>query len=214
MKIASTIPEAKSMLVRACLREGYRQEIQRGSFADEQYRLQLDYAAVKITNPLFDMVPVPPTIDWPAEQTLSACQKYYQNYLIGSEKADGEEYTYGSRMSRNDQLSQVIDMVTKFPETNQAKLTISDPTDATIGDPACLGEIHFKFFGGQLNMYTIWRSHDLYAGFGMNITALAFLLQDISRTAELMPGSIYYFSSGSHLYGFHVDMLKPLAGGD
>jgi hypothetical protein len=214
MKICTTIPEAKQMLVREVLRNGYKLDIQRGSFAGEQYRLQLPYAAVQITNPFFDMVPVPPTIDWPKEQTLSACQAYYHDYLLGESKAKNEEYTYGSRISREDQLDHIISMLTDHPATNQAVITIGDPIDASIDDPACLREIHFKLFGGALNMHTIWRSHDLYGGFGMNMVGLAMLFQDVCNAAELFPGSIYYYSSGSHIYGFHIDLLKPLAGGD
>lgn len=213
MKICTTIPEAKQMLITEVLHTGYKVNIQRGSFAGEQYRLQLPYAAVRITNPFFDMVPVPPTIDWPKEQTLKSCHDYYREYILSDKKAENQNYTYGNRLSREAQFDHVISMLSECPCTNQAVITIGDPIDASIDDPACLREIHFKMSDGSLDMHTIWRSHDLYGGFGMNMVGLAMLFQDVCNATELSHGSIYYYSSGSHIYEFHVELLRPLLWG-
>lgn len=205
---AITIPSAKSLLVNAALRSGYYQKIDRGSFEGDQYRLQLPVAMAEITSPLFDMVPVPPTRDWPAEQTLEACEKYYAEYIVGQTIGANEEYTYADRIARGEQLSHVVDMLSETPGTNQATLTVGSPEDASIENPACLREIHFKFFNDKLNMFTIWRSHDLYAGFGMNMVGLALLFRDVCEYAGHEPGSIFYYSTGSHVYQMAVEMLK------
>lgn len=204
---ASTIPEAKSILISNVISKGYIQKISRGSYEGEQIRYQYPMVCGRINNPLFDMVPVPPTKEWVPEQTIAACEEYYQNYILQGSNSVIEEYTYADRISRENQLQNVCEILSATPDTNHALLTVGAPEDLAIKYPACLRELHFKYFEGALHMYTIWRSHDLYGGFGMNMVGLTLLFRDIAWSSGHDLGKIFYISTGSHLYGMAKDFL-------
>ena len=203
MKIYSTIPEARAALIRECKKDGYRQDIERGSFEKTGiYRVQLPVASCEITNHTFDRVPVPPPADWPVEMTTEAGENYFINYLLTGYQLVNESYTYGSRMAG--QLNDVMEMLRSKPGTNQAAVSIGREADTWLNDPACLREIHFKYFGKRLHLYCIWRSHDLVGGFPLNLFGLSRLLEMVSEYAGLDLGSIFYYSTGSHIYSYSL----------
>lgn len=208
----ATIPEAKSVLFQRALCEGYVQHIAAGSFEKEDFRVQLPMAALEITHPHEDMVPVPPTWDWPAEQTIETCRKYFEDYILSPHRpltALESEYTYGERMNAAFQFNDAIKKLRTARDTNQSATVIASVQDESLRYPACLRDIHYKYFNGRLHMYTHWRSHDLYAGFGENMVGLAMLLKYVAREASIeRTGSIFYTSSGSHIYGSSLVVVR------
>lgn len=208
MITAKTIPEARSLALEKIIMCGYVQHIQRGSFENECFRIQLPYLALRITNHTFDRVPVPPTEDWVPEMTLTHGENYYNQYILGSEPpATNEKYTYSTRLNGNNQLAEVIQILWVTPNTNQAVIEVGRPEDIDLTDPACLRLIQFIYDGKQLNIHSYWRSHDVFAGLPENFYGLSRLLEDVAEYTELPVGDFYYYGSCSHIYNYQLDFL-------
>ena len=188
--------EAYNVLKKLCS-DGYRQDIERGSFErTETYRLQAFPVMIQIAEPTNFLY-------LPKEVTVGMIEKYYNEYLISSDIAEHETYTYGSRIAQ--QLYYVMNMLKRTPMTNQASISISEPTDIVMDDPPCLREITFSVFPGEkkiLNVTTFWRSNDIGEAFLLNQGGIALLLRDIAEYAGLDVGSHYYVSPGAHIYHY------------
>src|SRR4030066_1696741 len=97
--MAKTIPDAWFQLIYNLFDNAYAQKIQKGSFENEQYRLQYPGIAVYIEHPYYDMVPtIPPNSGIPAPTTKEYIEDYFVNYLMNPELAENETYTYASRI--------------------------------------------------------------------------------------------------------------------
>lgn len=207
---ASTISDFWFFSLKECLQNGYRQDIQKGSFEKEEYRLQLPFLSGEIIFPLLDIVPTVP-IGVPQPTTLETIEKYYCDYIIGNNVQENETYTYGSRIG--EQLPKIMEMLKLTPQTNQAVIEIGRPEDLDISDPACLRLLDFKVVDNKLNLTSYWRSNDLFFGTPTNLGGLAYLQRDVAEYAELEIGQMYYCSSGIHLYGYQVELAKTKCGG-
>jgi len=193
MEKVKTNADAYNYIKRQCL-NGYRQNIQRGSFENESiYRMQSYPIAIEITEPMNFLY-------LPKEVSLGMIEKYYNDYIIGDVIADNETYTYGSRI--NIQLYEVFDMLKNTPNTNQAAISISEPNDIFLHDPPCLRHIQFGFFNDKLNLTTYWRSNDIGEGFLTNQGGMSLLLRDAAEYSGLDIGSHFYMSSGAHIYKY------------
>lgn len=201
--IYKTIPDAWFSCLYRAKDESYRQEIDRGSYEETDiYRLQFPFLCLSIEHPLDDMIPsVPDGVSAPA--TMDSVEKYYKEYIIGPGKE--EQYTYGDRIL--EQLEDVLKMLLETPNTNQASISIAKPSDVKLTDPPCLRVIDFKVVDGYVNISTFWRSHDLWAGFPMNLAGMALLLKDVAEYTGFLPGVMYYASHGTHLYSYQLESV-------
>jgi thymidylate synthase len=183
--------DAYNYLIDRC-RGGYRQDIQRGSFANEStYRLQSFPLMLRIFYPT-NFLYLPKTV------TTGMIEKYYQEYLVNPERKEHEVYTYGERIMQ--QLPAVLEMLAATPMTNQASISISQPSDIFLADPPCLRELTFSCFGEALHLTSCWRSNDISEAFLINQGGLALLLKDTAEYAGLKVGNHFYCSPGAHIY--------------
>lgn len=162
---AKTISDAWFQTIYNIFDNSYRQDIQKGSFEKEQYRLQYPGLVISIEYPDQDMVPVIPfgmlddkgnAITSPTSEEFNT--NYFANYIMNKELAENETYKYASRIHEDmpglnleNQLETVIDILKVTPLTNQAVIEIAKPSDIAtcIGndgklDPPCLRLIDFK----------------------------------------------------------------------
>ena len=192
MIIVKTNVDAYNALIGFC-RRGYRQDIQRGSFENEEsvYRMQSRPMMIEIKEPLNFLY-------LPKEVTPGMIDKYYQEYIVNREIQANESYTYGSRIY--EQIDKISFMLSATPHTNQASISISQPSDIELEHPPCLREITFSVFDNRLNMTTYWRSNDVMEAFILNQGGMALLLKDIAEFTDLDVGSHYYSSPGAHIY--------------
>lgn len=234
----TTISSAWFELLYAIFDRGYKQNIQKGSFENEQYRVQYPGIAIEIEYPWLDMIPVIPCcLNIPAPTTQEYIEDYFVNYLMGSSLAENETYTYGSRINEEvsssyTQLEMVIDMLKNTPMTNQACIEIAKSEDIAkcIGndgklDSPCLRLIDFKVIPKKyhvtdaagynyeavrlnLTMSVYFRSWDLWAGFPTNLGGLELLKQFVAQECNLENGKMYCYSSGLHLYGYQEKIAK------
>jgi thymidylate synthase len=194
--------------------EAYRQDIHRGSFAGEQYRLQYPWLSMQIDDYTRDVVPVmPPGSGIPEPTTWEKNREYADAYLLGCKpKAENEAYTYAERIGN--QLDAVMRMIAATPSTNQANITVGRPEDLELKDPACLRTIDIKIVDGRVNISTFWRSWDLWAGLPVNLGGLAIVAEYVAAFCGLKPGRMYAASPGAHIYGYHVALVESRTGQD
>jgi len=223
--IAKTISDAWFQLIYNLFDKAYAQNIQKGSFENEQYRLQYAGIAVYIEHPYYDMVPtIPPGLGIPAPTTMEYMENYFANYLMNPEPGENETYTYASRIQHSmpnggSQLERVVEILRETPLTNQAVIEIATPEDLDICygkdgklDPPCLRLLDFKVIPSDntllLTVTAYFRSWDLWAGFPTNLGGIELLKQFIASEASLKNGPMYAYSAGAHIYGYQEEIAR------
>ncbi len=223
--IAKTISDAWFQLIFNLFDKAYSQDIQKGSFENEQYRLQYPGLAVYIEHPSTDIVPtIPPGLGIPAPTTMEYIEDYFANYLMNPELGENETYTYASRIqyqmpNGGSQLDRVVDILRSTPLTNQAVIEIAAPEDLDICygkdgklDPPCLRLIDFKAIPSDdallLTVSVYFRSWDLWAGFPTNLGGIELLKQYVASEASLKNGPMYAYSAGAHIYGYQEEIAR------
>lgn len=206
MLTSRDIQEAWWLNLKLLSGHGYWTDVQRGSFANTERRLQLKALAGIIYYPLPIILPAPKQ-GIPAPATIEYVHKYFRDKLIGDVKSENEEYTYGERIS--EQLPKIIEMLQKTPETNQAVIEVGLPTDIDLPDPPCLRCITLKVIQGKLHLGCYFRSWDLWSGFPSNVGALALLQQLICGFLEKVElGPVFYASDGAHVYEYAYEYMQ------
>jgi thymidylate synthase len=222
---AKTISEAWFQILYNILDRSYLQPIQRGSFEKEQVRYQLPSLTVFIEKPWEDMVPeIPPHLGIPSPTNMEFIEEYFVEYLMNPELAPNETYRYSSRIhypmpKGGTQLERVIQILKETPLTNQAVIEVGTPEDydTCYGkdgklDPPCLRIIDFKVIPVEgkllLTVSVYFSSWDLWTGFPTNLGGIELLKQYVAMEAGLENGPMYAYSSGAHIYGYQVDLVK------
>ena len=222
---AKTIADAWFQVIYNIFDYSYTQQIQKGSFEKEQYRLQYPGLAVFIEHPDQDIVPViPPALGIPSPTTMEYIQDYFANYLMDPELTENETYRYSSRIHHpmpegGTQLERAIAMLKETPLTNQAVVEIATPEDfdTCYGndgnfDPPCLRLLDFKAVPQDgdlvLTVTVYFRSWDLWAGFPSNLGGIELLKQYVAEEAGLRNGAMFAYSAGAHIYGYQEDIAR------
>jgi len=224
---AKTISEAWFVILYEIVRNEhyYKQQIQKGSFEKEQYRLQIPSLTVFIEEPWRDMIPeIPPHCGILAPVTEEFVQNYFVEYLMNPVLSENETYRYSTRIhhrlrSGETQIEKVIKILKETPYTNQAVIEVGSPDDFDLCidkhgrfDPPCLRVIDFKVIpvNGKnlLTLSAYFRSWDLWAGLPANLGGLELLKQYVAAETGLENGPLYAYSSGAHIYGYQVELAK------
>lgn len=222
---AKTISDAWFQIIYNIFDYSYTQQIQKGSFEKEQYRLQYPGLAVFIEHPDQDIVPVIPHASGiPSPTTMEYIQDYFANYLMDPELSENETYRYSSRIHHpmpkgGTQLERAIEMLKETPLTNQAVVEIATPEDfdTCYGkdgnfDPPCLRLLDFKAVPQDgdlvLTVTVYFRSWDLWAGFPSNLGGIELLKQYVAEEAGLKSGAIFAYSAGAHIYGYQEEIAR------
>ena len=222
---AKTISDAWFQLIYNIFDHSYTQKIQKGSFENEQYRLQYPGMAVFIEHPGEDMIPViPPALNIPSPTTMEYIEDYFANYLMDPELSENETYKYSSRIHHpmpkgGTQFERVIEMLKATPLTNQAVIEIGSPEDHDICygndgnlDPPCLRLLDFKAVPINdelvLTVSCYFRSWDLWAGFPTNLGGIELLKSYVAGEANIKNGPMYAYSAGAHIYGYQEEIAR------
>ncbi len=158
---ARDLPDLWFQAIYNILDRGRRYVIDRGSY-EGQTRLEYDYFAGRVKFPgSRPLIPeIPPTIDIPApveEAYIFGGEGYersYIEYLMTGEKAEGESYTYGSRMVEAPLMGEKYDW---FKEINKDIVNKFDI------DGKCLYEKNGKIYLNQIEFII-----DTYKRYGFN----------------------------------------------
>jgi len=222
---AKTISDAWFQLIYNIFDHSYTQKIQKGSFENEQYRLQYPGMAVFIEHPSEDMIPViPPALNIPSPTTMEYIEDYFANYLMDPELSENETYKYASRIHHpmpkgGTQLERVIAVLKETPMTNQAIVEIGSPDDHDVCygndgklDPPCLRLLDFKVMPVNdepaLSVSCYFRSWDLWAGFPTNLGGMELLKNYVAGETGLKNGPMYAYSAGAHIYGYQEEIAR------
>lgn len=195
LPIYRTIGEAWLCSNQLCMVNGREYEIQRGSYVGQR-RKQLDWLAFIITSP--GERPLAVEYRGTPISDDESIARYFEDYLITSTLTKNEQYTYGSRLQP--QLFEIVGMLRKTPNTNQATAEVGQPYDINLPDPPCLRVLSWKVTDAGLQLTSFWRSWDLYAGLPTNLGGLQLLNELMAEWCGISPGSLVCYSDGGHVY--------------
>jgi thymidylate synthase len=206
---ARDLSEAWFLCLRKVLAEGFEYTIERGSYTGQQ-RKELDMITVQIKNPSSrPLTPdVPPGV--PAPTTMEYIESYLP-YLMTSQRAEGEQYTYGQYLEP--QIAEVIRMYKEDGfNTNQGYMAVGDARSIFLSDPPCLRGIDTRVRYGKLHFVAYFRSWDLWAGFPSNLAAMQILKEYMAQEIGVEDGEMIAMSKGMHLYEYSWDLARTAAG--
>ena len=208
---ARDLSEAWFLCLRKVLAEGFEYTIERGSYAGQQ-RKELDMVTVQIKNPATRPLTPDVPAGVPAPSTMEYIESYLP-YLMTSQRAEGEQYTYGQYLEP--QIAEVIRMYKEDGfNTNQAYMAVGDARSIFLSDPPCLRGIDTRIRYGKLHFIAYFRSWDLWAGFPSNLAAMQLLKEYMGQEIGVDDGEIIAVSKGMHLYGYSWELARTAAGLD
>jgi len=210
---ATTIPDAWHQLILSAPDNARLFDIDHGSFAGVEKRLEFDTIFVQITHPEArpfepDLPPhmagVPPPVE-------PGYIEEYTSYIMDNLKQPGEDYTYGSRLRNGlgvDQIEKVISIYKRYGyRNNQLVMNVGLPTDRELNDPPCLQLIDTRIQDGKLHFHIIYRSWDLWSGFPANLGGIQYLKEYMAGEIGVDPGESLCYCKGAHYYGYVVDLV-------
>jgi len=207
---ATTISDSWFLCLNKIFEVGRTYIVDKGSFAGQQ-RLEFDYITIHIkypnTRPLLPECPISSGIPNPAPNEYL---EEYLFYLMTSTKKSNESYTYG--MDIEPQMKEVIEILRKSPNTNQACMTIGDANSIKLDDPQCLKVLDFRVSNNKLHVVIYFRSNDLWGGYPVNIASIQILKEYIAYETGIEDGGIIYSGKGLHLYDHCWEMAKKVVG--
>jgi thymidylate synthase len=113
---------------------------------------------------------------------------------------DDAPYSYGIRIGV-DGFSGVDNLLVNKPNDRGIAVSPWTPKDAAGGHGRpCLVWVQFRLLGGALHLQFVFRSHDYFAAYPMNVAALASWLIREADARGLEVGTITCLSVSAHLY--------------
>ncbi len=207
-----TIEDTWRDVMWCCVRNGKDYIVKGGSYIG-QIRRQLPYVTILIEEPWTRPLAVrtPEGCGIPAPTDEEKISNYFMEYILGSNKASNEDYTYGMYIAK--QISQAIELLNSTAgNTNQATITVGEPDSIFQGDPPCLRVISFKVVEGKLQMTVYFRSWDLFSGLPENLGGLQLLKEYVLTHLDFAveDGPIVAFSDGLHVYEQYFQLVNVL----
>lgn len=116
---------------------------------------------------------------------------------------------YGFLWDENNQLDNIIDMLTKDPLSRRAWITIYDGKNwkQFEYDTPCTLNIGFSIEHGFLCMKVLMRSNDLWYGFCNDQYCFSELQKVVADKLKLDIGHYYHYAADMHLYSKHFDIV-------
>jgi len=212
---AFSLDDAWRTAMTICIQRGHDYIVEGGSYMG-QIRRQLKMFAIEISNPgSRPLAPIlPPSI--PAPTSEDKICEYFICYIVGTEKAENEDYTYGQFIAP--QMDRILELLrSSGGYTNQATINIGNEWSSLLDDPPCLRCISFKVVDRYLDMFAYFRSWDLFGAFSENLGGLQLLKELVltylslnKSTKDVRDGSIYAVSDGLHLYEQYFNLADCL----
>ncbi|MEI8012510.1 MAG: thymidylate synthase, partial [Candidatus Omnitrophota bacterium] len=105
-----------------------------------------------------------------------------------------------------DQITQVIEMIKKTPDSRRLIVTAWNAGDIErMALPPCHAFFQFYVVDGRLDCQLYQRSADIALGVPFNIASYALLLSMVARECRLVPGFFIHTLGDAHIYFNHVD---------
>ena len=108
-----------------------------------------------------------------------------------------------------DQISQVIDMIRRNPDSRRLIVSAWNPADVDrMALPPCHCLFQFYVAGGKLSCQLYQRSGDVFLGVPFNIASYALLTMMVAQVTGLKPGDFVHSLGDAHLYSNHLDQAR------
>lgn len=153
------------------------------------------------------------------DETIPACfpfdEKALDEYipkLLSSQKPENVVYTYGSRLREGiDQVQHAIEYLKKTPHTRRASVfTWRIHEDMNNKNPPCLTQVTWNVTGGKLQQTCVFRSHDLFEGWPLNISGLRRMHHHVAQETNIPIGDLACLSISAHIYEKKWDEAKTI----
>jgi thymidylate synthase len=117
-----------------------------------------------------------------------------------------------------DQLTNVIDMIKKSPDSRRLIVSAWNPADVpNMALPPC--HAFFQFYvapaevekgenKGRLSCQLYQRSADVFLGVPFNIASYALLTYMMAQVCDLLPGDFIWTGGDTHLYSNHMEQVQ------
>jgi len=108
-----------------------------------------------------------------------------------------------------DQISQVIDMIKKNPDSRRLIVSAWNVSDINqMKLPPCHAFFQFYVAEGKLSCQLYQRSADIFLGVPFNIASYALLTMMIAQVCGLQPGDFVHTLGDAHIYSNHVEQAR------
>jgi thymidylate synthase len=108
-----------------------------------------------------------------------------------------------------DQISNVIDMIRRNPDSRRLIVTAWNPADVDkMALPPCHCLFQFYVANGRLSCQLYQRSADVFLGVPFNIASYALLTMMVAQVTGLKPGDFVHSFGDVHLYSNHIEQAK------
>lgn len=128
-------------------------------------------------------------------------KKYIQS-VMKSKKSRTVSYTYGERLfSKNSKLvKNAILKLQKNPDSRRAIVITFKEKDFTSSHPPCLTQVIWNIKEDLLYQSVVFRSHDIYGSYPMNIFAMQELHASVAKQLGKQVGPLTCISNSAHIY--------------
>ena len=115
-----------------------------------------------------------------------------------------------------DQLTQVIGMLQRNPNTRRAMISLWNLGDVEIDGvekvfiAPCVAMLHFTHQDGELGLHVFQRSVDVPIGVPFDVAEYALFLMLVAKEVGLKPSTLVHTMSDTHIYEDQVPAMKEL----
>lgn len=140
---------------------------------------------------------------------------YIENYPP-TEASGSLREAYGPRLKGTgefgyniDQISRVIEILRKKPDTRRAVMTFLESSDLEPSqqEAPCTISLQFIRRRGRLHLITMMRSNDAYLGFPHDVFCFTMIQELVARSLGIQVGEYHHFSTSLHLYETNRDKV-------
>lgn len=108
-----------------------------------------------------------------------------------------------------DQISQVIDMIKKNPDSRRLIVSAWNVSDINqMKLPPCHAFFQFYVADGKLSCQLYQRSADIFLGVPFNIASYALLMMMVAQVCNLQLGDFIHTLGDAHLYSNHIEQAN------
>ena len=108
-----------------------------------------------------------------------------------------------------DQISHVIDMIKRNPDSRRLIVTAWNPADVDkMALPPCHCLFQFYVANGRLSCQLYQRSADIFLGVPFNIASYALLTLMVAQVTGYAPGDFVHTLGDAHLYLNHIEQAR------
>lgn len=137
---------------------------------------------------------------------INALEEYTKE-IITDKIPEGFTYSYGSLMMHPiNQVARIIEILKNDSNSRQATIMLGDGKCLLEKEPPCCRIVDFKIRYGKLNMFLLFRSHDITAWFP-NLWAFTHLQQNVANELNIPIGFTGCTSESLHLYNGDADLI-------